>query len=219
MTPSDPAFSPDAVLFDCDGTLLLTAELHFEALHEAIRRQGGEMPRAWYMAVTGLGRQDTFRQFAQDFGLSFDLPRLVSESIALTVGLSDRVRVNAPVADLARGLAGRVPIAVVTNSEAAIADAFLRAAGLTAVFNAVLTVESAPRPKPAPDLYLAAAARLGADIARCLVLEDSTQGLAAARAAGAACIDVREPDWALQAAPYLAACADTGQERRRADAT
>lgn len=204
MTRTGPAFTPEAVLFDCDGTLLLTAELHFEAMAEAIRRQGGRMPRDWYMALTGLGRHDTFRQFAHDFGLHLDLPRLVQDSVALTTGLAHRAAVNPQVAALARALSGRLPIAVVTNSEAAIARAMLRETGLEGLFDAVLTVESAARPKPAPDLYLGAAWHLGVDVTRCLVLEDSAQGIAAAGAAGAACLDVREAGWSGRAAALLA---------------
>lgn len=203
MTKKDPAFTPEAVLFDCDGTLLLTADLHFEAMAEAVRRQGGQMHRDWYMALTGLGRRDTFLQLEADFGLQLDLPRVISDSVALTVALSHRAKPNPPVAALARKLTGRLPVAVVTNSERAIAEGFLRALGLTDLFDAILTVESAARPKPAPDLYLAAAERLGVNIRRCLVLEDSAQGIEAAISAGARCLDVRDPDWVGEAGAHF----------------
>lgn len=204
MMGKSPACTPEAVLFDCDGTLLLTADLHFEAMAEAVRRQGGRMPRDWYMALTGLGRADTFVRLALEFGLSPDLPRLCAESVFLTAGLADHAVCNPPVADLARSLAGRLPLAVVTNSEAVIARSFLSAAGLDDLFDAIVTVEAAARPKPAPDLYLVAAARLRVDIGRCLVLEDSAQGIAAAQSAGATCLDVRNPDWADRVAGMLA---------------
>ena len=203
MTPVPTAFSPDAVLFDCDGTLLLTAELHFEAMAEAALRQGATMPRDWYMSLTGLGRHDTWLQLETDFGLSLDLPRLSAESIALTVDRAARAQANPPVAALAGRLAGHLPLAVVTNSEAAIARAFLRATGLATLFDAIVTVEDARHPKPAPDLYHTAARRLGVAPGRCLVLEDSTQGLAAARDAGAICLDVRDPGWWPDAARML----------------
>lgn len=191
MPPPPSRFRPEAVLFDCDGTLLLTAELHFEAMAEAARRQGLTMPRDWYLALTGLGRRDTYLQLVQDFGGNPDLSRLMSDSIGLTVALAHCTQANPAVRDLAAMLAGRMPLAVVTNSEAVIAHAFLRAAGLLSLFDTVVTVEDAARPKPAPDLYLTAAARLGVTPDRCLVLEDSAQGLAAGAAAGAVCLDVR----------------------------
>ena len=192
--PLPPAFTPAALLFDCDGTLLLTAEIHFAAMAEATARQGLAMPRDWYMALTGLGRVDLFARFAQDFALSLDHEALVRDSIAATVARAEEARENPEVADLARRAAGRLPQAVVTNAEGPIVHAFLAATGLAGLFDAVLPVTAAPRPKPAPDLYRLAADRLGQPPATCLVLEDSTQGLAAARAAGAPALDVRQPD-------------------------
>lgn len=198
MTPQC-ASPPEAVFFDCDGTLLLTADLHHEGMAAACAAQGCVMPRAWYMNVTGLGRKDTFAQFAAEFHLALDHARLVADSIAYTAGLADRTRINPAVAELAQNLAGKLPIAVVTNSEAIIAHAFLRAAKLHDLFNAILTVEDVAHPKPDPALYLAAAAKLGVAIGKCVVLEDSAQGLAAGTAAGATCIDVRAPSWEAEA--------------------
>jgi len=195
--PVDPTCSapPVAILFDCDGTLLLTADLHFIGISGAIRLQGMQMPRDWYMSLTGLGRRDLFARFASDFATAPDLSRLVSDSIALTVAQSCHAQENPLVAGLARVASGALPIAVVTNSEAAIAKAFLVETALHDLFDCIVTVEDAPRPKPAPDLYRIAAARLGVSPEHCLVLEDSDQGLVAAQAAGMQWIDVRCAEW------------------------
>ncbi len=75
------------------------------------------------------------------------------------------------------------------------AKACLTATGLHDLFECILTCEDAASPKPAPDLYLEAAARLGVAKEQCLVLEDSDQGIQAAMAAGMSCFDVRSPDW------------------------
>lgn len=192
---------PAAILFDCDGTLLLTGEVHFTAISAALRRQGQVMERGWYAGLTGLGRQDLFRRYCADFGLRLDAERLVSESIGLTVEMAGQARENPLVASLARRAAGRLPVAVVTNSETAVVRAFLGATGMLGLFDRVLGCEDAPRPKPAPDLYLAAAEVLQVPCGGCLVLEDSDQGIAAAAAAGMAWHDVRR-------APWPAACAD-----------
>jgi HAD superfamily hydrolase (TIGR01493 family) len=194
---------PEAILFDCDGTLLLTSDIHFKAISEAIARHGGVMPRAWYMARAGLGRRDLFAQFAADFASALDLPHIVADSIALTVAMATDARENPLVADVARQASGRLPIAVVTNSEAAIAHAFLAETSLHDLFDHILTCEDAARSKPAPDLYLEAAARLGVAPAGCLVLEDSDQGMLAAISAGMACMDVRSREWSKQCAELL----------------
>jgi beta-phosphoglucomutase-like phosphatase (HAD superfamily) len=187
--------APAALLFDCDGTLVLSADLHYSAISRAVARQGHEMSRDWYMSLTGLGRRDLFQRFAAKVSAPFDIDRLVEDSIALTVDLTGNLRENPSVAGLARCAAGQLPMAVVTNSESRIARAVLAETRLSALFDCIVAVEDAPRPKPAPDLYLAAAARLGVSPTLCLVLEDSDQGIDAAKAAGMMCADVRLPDW------------------------
>lgn len=194
---------PDAILFDCDGTLLLTSDLHFSAISQAARRQGAVMPQDWYLGLTGLERRSLFARFAADFGLALDVEALVADSIALTVAGAASARENPAVAALARQLAGRMPMAVVTNSEARVARPLLAATGLLPLFDMVIAAEDAPLPKPAPDLYLHAAQRLGADPAQCLVLEDSDQGLTAGQRAGATCLDVRTPGWETAAHDFL----------------
>jgi beta-phosphoglucomutase-like phosphatase (HAD superfamily) len=193
--PEKAEFIPSALLFDCDGTLLLTSDLHFTAISQAIERQGAHMPRDWYMALTGLGRADLFAAYMRDFGVHLDLPRAIDDSISATIALAPLAHENPAVAAIAREVSGRLPIAVVTNCEATIATALLREVGLLHLFNALFGCESAPRPKPAPDLYLAAAARLGISPAACLVFEDSDQGVLAAKNANMHCIDVRAPEW------------------------
>ncbi|MDZ7575630.1 MAG: HAD family phosphatase [Pseudotabrizicola sp.] len=196
--------APAAILFDCDGTLLLTADLHFTGMEGAMQRQGLEMPRDWYMSLTGLDRTRLFERFMADFGVAADLPRLVADSVALTVMLAAQAWENPLVAALARAATGVLPVAVVTNSEGEIARAFLREAALLDLFDAIITVEDAPLPKPAPDLYQIAAARLGAAARDCLVLEDSEQGIQAAEAAGMRWIDVRSAEWPDQCNALMA---------------
>lgn len=193
--PQRRAPLPQAILFDCDGTLLLTSDLHYQAISTATALQGHSMPRDWYMAQTGLGRRDLLAQFAADFSADLNLPRMIADSVAMTIAMSAQARQNPSVAAIARHAAGRMPIAVVTNSEAAIAKAFLTQTSLHDLFDCIVTCEDAAHPKPAPDLYLVAAARLGVEKGQCTVLEDSDQGIQAAILAGMSWFDVRSADW------------------------
>lgn len=84
--------TPKAIIFDCDGTLLLTADLHFSAISQAVELQGGVMSWAWYAGKTGLGRHDLFKQFEVEFGGSFDHPELAAQSISLTLELAALAR-------------------------------------------------------------------------------------------------------------------------------
>jgi HAD superfamily hydrolase (TIGR01509 family) len=83
-----------------------------------------------------------------------------------------------------------VPLGLATNSGREFATRALRSAGVFECFDAVVSAEEVEHPKPAPDVYLEAAARLGADPAGCVALEDSATGVSAARAAGMTVVGV-----------------------------
>ena len=109
--------APKALSFDCDGTLALTADLHFTAFQAALALQGQTMSRVWYEARTGLARHDLFAALQAETGAPLDLDRAVADSIALTLTGTQVCRPNPPVADLARRWQGH-PIAVASNAEA-----------------------------------------------------------------------------------------------------
>lgn len=185
---------PDALIFDFDGTLVESSDLHFAAISAAVARQGGAIARSWYDARTGLGRRDLCAAFAAGSDDPPDIERLVADSLAETGALVGMVRPNPPVVALARRFSGWRPMAVATNGESQVVTPILSATGLEKLFDTVVSVDQVKAPKPAPDLFLTAAARLGVAPVRCLVLEDSAEGLAAAKAAGMTALDVRRAE-------------------------
>lgn len=182
-----------ALIFDCDGTLVHTGDLHFEAMHGALRRQAGTIERDWYRARGGLSRVELIRQLEERNGCGFDGPKLVSDSVSFTVERAALTMLNHAVAHIARHFAGRVPIAVASNAEEPVVHAILNAHGLMPVFDAVITIDDVENAKPAPDMFLRAAQNLGVAPQAALVFEDSGQGITAATAAGMAVLDVRDP--------------------------
>jgi HAD superfamily hydrolase (TIGR01509 family) len=105
-----------------------------------------------------------------------------------------------------RRLAARFPLALASSSARILIDQVLESAGLTDAFQATLSTEEVPRGKPFPDVYLTAAERLGVPAAVCAAVEDSSNGLRSAAAAGMAVIAV--PNGAYPpAADALAAAA------------
>ncbi len=100
----------------------------------------------------------------------------------------ERYRVDLPLVDGAvdaiRELAGSLPLAVASSSNRPLIDAVLDAAGITDCFAATISSEEVARGKPSPDVYLEAARRLGVDPVACIAIEDSTNGIRAAAAAG-----------------------------------
>jgi beta-phosphoglucomutase-like phosphatase (HAD superfamily) len=185
-----------ALIFDCDGTLADTAPLHYRAWAAALADVGADLPEPWYYARVGLSRDDLLGAARAAFGVAFDV-EAVSAAHARRYGAAlPTVRAVAHVAAVARAAHGRVPLAVASGGQRAIVLATLDALGLTALFDAVVTIEDVTgdgvaRGKPAPDLFLAAARRLGVAPAACVVYEDSDEGLEAARRAGMRAVDVR----------------------------
>jgi beta-phosphoglucomutase-like phosphatase (HAD superfamily) len=101
------------------------------------------------------------------------------------------IHINDVVADVARRAHRHVPLAVASGGSREVVLPALRHTGLYAMFDVIVTGEDAKCGKPAPDLFLRAAGLLGVPADRCLVFEDSAEGLLAAAAAGMAAVDVR----------------------------
>ena len=181
----------EALLFDCDGTLAETADLHHFAVAAAIRKLGYEMPKKWYLERTGLNLELLLQDFKELCGRVIardEIAPLEEQLFRENLGM---IREVAGVVELARKYSGKLPMAVVSSSTRAMVSATLDALSITSLFAAVVTVENVARPKPAPDGYLEAARLLKVDPSKCLALEDSEQGLEAARRAHMTAWDIR----------------------------
>lgn len=179
------------MLFDCDGTLVDTVAAHTRAWTAALAAHGRTRDAAWFRERAGLSSGDVLAQLVHaEPGLdpgAVDTVRRAELEVALP-----RVREVAAVAALARRLAAAgVPVAVASGGSRSNVQASLAATGLSVLFPVVVTREDATLGKPAPDLFLAAARRLGVAPDHCLVYEDSDEGLAGAAAAGMGAVDVR----------------------------
>ena len=95
------------------------------------------------------------------------------------------------VADIARAHQGKVPIAVASSGMRRVVEQTLTATGLIGLFDVIVTADDVKHGKPAPDLFLLAAERLGVAPADCIVYEDGDPGLEAARRAQMRAVDVR----------------------------
>lgn len=190
-------FPFDAVIFDVDGTLALTATLHFDAFNAAAMRQGEQMQPEWYRARTGLDRRGLTAALAnlheRKTGAKVDVAKLMHDSLEITIQRAAAVAVeNPPIAALARRLHGRVPLALGSNAETPVVEAVIAGAGLSGLFDAMATVSDTGHAKPDPSIFQLAAKRLGVAPERCLVLEDSDEGLIAARRANMTGWDIRD---------------------------
>ena len=180
-----------AVVFDLDGVIIDT-----EAVWEQVRRA----------YVAGYGRQFLPDSQTRMMGMStgewsthlsheVGVPRTPEEVASDVLGrMAERYREDLPLipgsVDAVRRMAAHFPVALASSSARILIDQVLRTAGLTDVFRVTLSTEEVPRGKPAPDVYLAAASRLGLSPEVCAAVEDSSNGLRSAAAAGLAVIAV-----------------------------
>lgn len=185
-----------ALIFDCDGTLVDTAPAHYFAITEALKLQGHSMDRDWYMARAGLTPDALLDAQEAAVRAAGKIAPLDRATVFATY--NDHFRAGLPllreveaVATLAREWQGKVPMAVASNGRLANVEASLRATGLLPLFPLIVSADDVARGKPAPDVFLEAARRMGVPPAECVVLEDSDEGMRAAAAAGMRAVDVR----------------------------
>jgi len=179
--------APRAVVFDCDG-LLIDSEVRWAvAERRVVESHGGAwLPELRERMVGGSG-DHTARCIADWVGLpETAAPDILLEVYTGYLAVLDELGVEPmPGAQgLVEEIAGRLPIAVASNTREQTVRATLAASGLPAVFDLVVTPDQGHRPKPAPDIYLAACAALGVAPEQAVAFEDSPPGAAAARAAG-----------------------------------
>ena len=208
---------PEAVIFDMDGVLVDSEPFGFEALRRVMARYGlpyGEEENAEFLGRTTL---ESCRILRERHGLGESAETLADWYIE---GMLEQIARGpipmAGVPDVLRQLrASGYRMALASSAEVRVIDANLSALALRPLFDAVVSGTQVARGKPAPDVFLAAAERLGARPAACLVVEDSRNGLLAAKAAGMRCAvvpcahtrhqDFGESDHRLAALPDLLA--------------
>jgi HAD superfamily hydrolase (TIGR01509 family) len=184
-----------AYIFDLDGTLIDSMPLHYRAWDAAMKEAGlvGTLDEDLFYSLGGIPTRRVAELTAEHYGLVIDPDAVMHRKELLYLeGLSE-VTVIEAVAEIARAAAARgTPIAIATGGTPDVALPALTASGLRPLFDVVVTpLDVGPgRGKPAPDMFLLAAERLGVAPADCVVFEDAEPGMVAARAAGMAVVRV-----------------------------
>lgn len=172
------------VIFDCDGVLVDSEPLAMAVLLETIRGAGLELdPETGYELFLGRSLASTGEMLVEDFGISLDAVALAEMRQRLYARFRAELR---PIPHLPEVVAGlRVPFCVASSSQPERIELTLRLTALWPAFEGKLfSATMVTRGKPAPDLFLLAAERMGYDPADALVVEDSPAGVRAAQAAG-----------------------------------
>jgi len=182
---------PKALIFDCDGTLADSMPVHYLVWAKTMARHSIGFTEKRFYELAGWPADKVAAQLALEGGKPLDALAVSQEKDREFIRQIHLVRPNELVVAVARRHRGVIPMAVGSGTVRRIVEKELSALGILEWFEAIVCAEDVERHKPEPDVFLAAAQRLGVLPADCVVYEDGDPGLEAARRAGMQCVDVR----------------------------
>lgn len=201
-----------AVLFDLDGVVVDTTELHYRVWDEFARSRGYSPTEAELLSTNGRPASEMMRAWLGQDLSDQEVAALTAERETWFNRLLSVEPVSAvpgAIEFIAALKRASIPIAVATSAVPANAKTALLRVGLADAFSGIITAADVTRGKPDPEVYLKAAASLGIAPTRCVVIEDSISGIRAARAAGAKCVALsttfprqalerEQPEWIVE---------------------
>ncbi|MEU7615652.1 HAD family phosphatase [Micromonospora rifamycinica] len=209
----------DAVVFDLDGVIVDSEPVWEEVRRAYVAARGGTWQPDTQRRLMGMSTGEWAEYLSGELGVDRNAEQVATEVVE---EMARRYAVRVPLIDdadlVVRRLAARWPLGLASSSPTRLIGAALAAADLTADFRVTLSTERTARGKPAPDVYLAVAEQLGVDPARCAAVEDSSNGVRSAAAAGMRVVAVPhgsyplDPDAAELAAVVLTSVHDLTPE-------
>jgi HAD superfamily hydrolase (TIGR01509 family) len=183
---------PDAVVLDLDGVLVDSEEAWDGARRELVAQRGGRWTDAATHDMLGMSSPEWSAYVRDELGVSDMTPEEISDDVVarLLAGYRRGLPLLPGAVEAVRALGARWPLGLASSSNVPVIALVLEVTGLDGVIRAWVSSEQVARGKPAPDVYLEAARRLGVDAARCAAVEDSSNGLRSAAAAGMAVVAV-----------------------------
>lgn len=182
---------PLGLIFDCDGTLADTMPLHWQAWQAIARRHGFKITEERFYSLGGVPSRDILKTLSEEQGVDLDPLAVAREKESEYLPLIAQAGPVNVVVSVARENFGRIPMAVASGGSRHIIEQVLDHLGIRQWFAAVVTSEDVTNQKPAPDIFLEAARRLGVPPASCRAYEDTDLGIQAILAAGMEAVDVR----------------------------
>jgi HAD superfamily hydrolase (TIGR01509 family) len=186
----------EAVVFDLDGVLIQSEEVWDAVRERYVRERGGRYDAAVQRAMMGMSAPE-WSAFLHEKGEVPDDPEAINRDVVermLEAYRCELPLVPGAVASVQR-VAAAFPLALASSSNREVFEAVLELAGLTDCFCATVSSEEVERGKPAPDVYLEAARRLGVAPERCAAVEDSHSGIRSANSAGLRVVAIPNPTY------------------------
>jgi HAD superfamily hydrolase (TIGR01509 family) len=182
-----------AYLFDCDGVIADSMPLHYLAWRKALAPWDCDYPEELHYTWGGRPTTEIIAALNARDSLAMPVAATAQHKEEYYYERLHQLQPVPEVVEIVRAEHGRIPFAVVSGSNRESVLKSLQTIGLAGFFPIIVSSEDYERPKPAPDAYLVAAARLGVEPAACLVFEDTQIGLQSAAAAGMKAVRVPSP--------------------------
>jgi beta-phosphoglucomutase family hydrolase len=180
------------IIFDCDGTLADTMPLHWKAWQTVTAKHGLHFPEDRFYSLGGVPSRDIFKMLCSEQGKNLDCLALSHEKENAYLPFLPEVKAIDVVVEVAMANHGRLPMAVASGGIKHIIEQVLEHLKIRHFFDAIVTSEDVKHQKPAPDIFLEAARRIGVAPENCRAYEDTDLGMQAIRSAGMEAIDVRD---------------------------
>ncbi|SDI56829.1 HAD family hydrolase [Nonomuraea jiangxiensis] len=182
-----------ACVFDLDGVLVDSEPVWEEVRRAFVAEHGGTWQPDTQSRLMGMSTAE-WAAYLGSLGVAMPAGEIASAVVErMAARYRDAVPLMPGAVETVRRLSGQVTLGLASSSPRSLIDTVLAAAGLAECFEATVSTEEVPRGKPAPDGYLEAARRLEVDPRECVAVEDSSNGLRSAHAAGMRVVAVPHP--------------------------
>ena len=191
----------EAIIFDMDGVLVDSEYTYFQSKSQILSEAGHEVEDSYHFQFMGTTSDYMWEKMKQEFSLPLSVAEYIQQMTALrqTMIKRDGIRVIPHVQEFVKGLSqAGLKLAVASSSSLAEIKVNLAEIGLSEYFSEVVSTEEVEHSKPAPDVYLAAAERIGIMPENCLGIEDTKNGTGAVRNAGMVCVGFANPAFPKQ---------------------
>jgi HAD superfamily hydrolase (TIGR01509 family) len=175
----------DAVVFDLDGVIIDSERVWGDVRRDYTGNAGGTYTVQATRAMMGMSSPEWSRYMAESLGVPGKPEQINADIVVLML---ERYGEAPPLihgaVDAVRRIGARWPLAIASSSNPELIDVVLQSAGIESLFEVAVSSEEVERGKPAPDVYLEAARRLGVEPVHCVAVEDSQAGIRSAKSAG-----------------------------------
>ena len=179
------------LIFDFDGTLADTMPLHWKAWGRVMEKHGITITEERFYGLGGVPARDIIRMLADEQGVAIDLPEAVLDKGQFYLDILHEAELIEITMTIVREHHGKLPMGIATGGSRSIVTQVIEKLGIGHYFDALVTNEDIENQKPAPDIFLEAARRIGVAPENCRAYEDTDLGMQAIRSAGMDAVDVR----------------------------